>query len=89
VHVTAVCPGFTFTEFHDVTGTRAMVSRLPAFLWMDAPSVARRGFDAVMRGTPVYVPGKVHSTLATLARILPQRLVTAVNRRLSRSYRKV
>ncbi len=29
VHVTAVCPGFTLSEFHDVTGTRAQVSKLP------------------------------------------------------------
>ena len=89
VHVTAVCPGFTFSEFHDVTGTRAMMSRLPAFMWMDAASVARQGFDAVMRGTPVYVPGAINWSLATLARLLPQNMVGAVNRRLSRSYRKV
>ena len=89
VHVTAVCPGFTFSEFHDVTGTREMMSRLPAFMWMDAASVARQGFDAVMRGTPVCVPGAVNWSLATLARLLPPRMVGAVNRRLSRSYRKV
>src|SRR5262249_17469924 len=27
VLVTAVCPGFTYSEFHDVTGTRPLVSR--------------------------------------------------------------
>ena len=48
VHVTAVCPGFTLSEFHDVTGTRAQVSKLPAWMWMDASTVARQGFDAVM-----------------------------------------
>ena len=50
VHVTAVCPGFTLSEFHDVTGTRAQVSKLPSWMWMDAPTVARQGFDAVMDG---------------------------------------
>ena len=47
VHVTALCPGFTLSEFHDVTGTRDQMNRLPRWLWMDAPTVARMGFDAV------------------------------------------
>ena len=29
VHVNALCPGLTYTEFHDVTGTREMVNRVP------------------------------------------------------------
>ena len=29
VHVTALCPGMTFSEFHDVNGMRARVSKLP------------------------------------------------------------
>ncbi len=88
VHVTALCPGFTRSEFHDVTGTREMMSGLPAFMWMDAPTVARQGYDAVMAGKPVHVTGAVNSSIATLVRLLPQGVVSAVNRRLSRSYRK-
>ena len=88
VHVTAVCPGFTLSEFHDVTGTRAMVRRLPSWLWMDAPDVARQGYDAVMAGRPVYVNGRVNTAIAMLARYMPQRLVHAVNRRVGRAYRK-
>jgi short-subunit dehydrogenase len=88
VHVTAVCPGFTYSEFHDVTGTRDVVSRLPSFMWMDAPTVARQGFEAVMAGRPVYVTGRVNSAIALLARLFPYRLVTALNRRISSRYRK-
>ena len=47
VHVTALCPGFTYTEFHDVNGMRARVSKLPTWLWLDADAVARQGLDAV------------------------------------------
>jgi uncharacterized protein len=89
VHVTAMCPGFTHSEFHDVLGTREMMNDMPAFMWMDSPTVARQGFDAVMRGTPITVTGRVNSTIATLVRILPQGVLSAVGRRFSRSYRKV
>ena len=29
VNVTAVCPGFTYSEFHDVTGTRDQMGSVP------------------------------------------------------------
>lgn len=87
VHVTAICPGFTLSEFHDVTGTRPMMSGLPRWMWMDAPTVAQQGFDAVMAGRPVYVAGRVNAAIAMLARYLPHRLVHALNRRVGRSYR--
>ena len=88
VHVTALCPGFTLTEFHDVTGTRAAVSRLPRFLWMDAATVARQGYEGVMAGRPIVINGRVNSAIATLVRVLPQRLVAGAGRRIGRSYRK-
>ncbi len=87
VHVTALCPGFTISEFHDVTGTRPSVSRLPSVMWMDAPAVARDGFDAVMAGTPVYVPGRTNRAIAFVARHTPWVLVQ-VQRRFSWAYRK-
>jgi len=88
VRVTALCPGFTMSEFHDVTGTREQVRQLPNWMWMDAPTVARQGFAAVMQGTPLYVNGRVNRAIALLARYLPQWLVMRVGRRLGRSYRK-
>ena len=87
VHVTAVCPGFTYSEFHDVTGTRATVNKLPKFMWMDSARVAREGFAAVEQGQPVYVTGRVNRTIAFLARTLPQAFVALVNRRAAKSYR--
>lgn len=88
VHVTALCPGFTRSEFHDVTGTRAKVSQLPSWLWMDAPTVARLGFDAVSAGTPVYVTGRLNRAITLLARILPQRVLVALGRRTAHRYRQ-
>jgi short-subunit dehydrogenase len=87
VRVTALCPGFTYSEFHDVTGTRATVSRLPKFMWLDAPTVARLGYDATERGEVIAVTGRVNRTIALLARLLPYRLVSSLNGRSSRAYR--
>lgn len=89
VHVTALCPGFTWSEFHDVTGTREQMNRLPRWIWMDAPTVAREGFTAVMSGKSVYVNGRVNRAIAALVRLLPQRLVESAGRRAGRAYRKV
>jgi hypothetical protein len=88
VFVTAVCPGFTLSEFHDVTGTRDMMNKMPKWIWMDAPTVAQQGFDAVMAGTPIYVNGRVNRTVALLVRYLPQSAIRALGRSLGRSYRK-
>lgn len=88
VHVTALCPGFTLSEFHDVTGTRAQASELPGWLWMDAAAVAREGFDAVMAGAPVHVTGRVNRTIALLSRHLPQSVLVAVGRRTAKRYRR-
>jgi uncharacterized protein len=87
VHVTAVCPGFTLSEFHDVTGTRKTVSKLPSWMWMDAATVARQGYAANARGVPVFINGRVNRAIALLARMLPQRLVSAANGRAGRMYR--
>lgn len=57
VKVSALCPGFTYSEFHDVTGTRAMMSKLPKGLWLQADAVARAGIDGMERGRVIIVPG--------------------------------
>lgn len=88
VHVTALCPGFTYTEFHDVTGTRAQVSTFPRFMWLDAQTVAERGYEAVTRGTPVVVVGRANALMVLLARILPQGIVWGLMRRNSRKFRR-
>lgn len=74
VHATAVCPGFTRSEFHDVTGSRALVSKMPAFMWMDAPTVARQGLDAADAGRAVYVNGRVNRAIKGLFKLMPDAL---------------
>jgi len=78
VHTCAVCPGFTYSEFHDLTGTRDKVSQMPKALWMDAELVAEQGYAAVMAARPVFINGRVNRTIAWLARVMPQGVVRRV-----------
>jgi hypothetical protein len=75
VTTTAVCPGFTLSEFHDVLGNREHMNTLPAWLWMDAPTVARLGLDAAESGVTVFVPGTVNRLIVGLCSILPNALL--------------
>lgn len=88
VHVTAVCPGFTYSEFHDVTGTRDKMNSVPGLMWLDAPRVAREGYDAVMAGDSVVVNGRIYRILLWLNGVLPRRLARWVSGSAGRRYRK-
>lgn len=74
VYCTALCPGLTFSEFHDVMGTRGSVSKLPRFMWMTAEEVAEEGFAAVMEGKSVHVNGLVNQGLSHVMSALPSSL---------------
>ncbi|WP_181720887.1 SDR family NAD(P)-dependent oxidoreductase [Nocardia gipuzkoensis] len=74
IHVTALCPGFTHTEFHDVMGTRDRADHLPRILWQQPDAVVTEGWAAVMKGRPVCVPGTVNKISAAAMKPLPIRL---------------
>ncbi|MBI1197281.1 MAG: SDR family NAD(P)-dependent oxidoreductase [Phenylobacterium sp.] len=72
VHVTALCPGFTYSEFHDVNGTRDLVrAATPSWLWQGAEAVAEAGYRAVEANRAVCVPGAPNKAIAALAKAIP------------------
>ena len=87
VNVTAVCPGFTYSEFHDVTGAREQVSKMPKVMWMTAEQVAEEGYQAVMRNKAVHINGNVNKGIALLAKYLPDQLGLMIMRERSKSFR--
>ena len=89
IHCAALCPGFTWSEFHDANGTREEAGKMPKWVWMDAPPVVKQGIEAVNRGQPVIVPGMANKALATLTRILPEPLVRTIVGGQSRRYRRL
>lgn len=80
VHVTALCPGLTHSDFHAAMGEADRYARIPSWLWMDARTVALHGFDAVMRGDRVAVPGAVNKLAVGLTGVLPAGLVARASR---------
>jgi uncharacterized protein len=79
VHVCALCPGFTFTEFHDVNETRSqMDERTPPWIWMGADEVAAAGYEAAEANRPVCVPGAPNKAMAAAAHLLPDEWVMAL-----------
>src|SRR5262249_37560349 len=68
VTVTTLCPGPTLTDFQ----RRAGVSETPLFrgpLTMDAATVARAGYRAMLRGDGLVVPGIANNVLMQALRI--------------------
>lgn len=79
VTVTALCPGATHTGFSAV----ADLEGTPAFQHFvaDARSVAEEGYDAMLRGKAVIVPGAMNKVaIHGLLRLAPRRLAAKVAR---------
>lgn len=73
IHVTAVCPGATATEFHDVAGNHGT---LAAKMMDTAETVASSALAAMNAGRPVVVTGLLNKPLPFFIRLLPRRLAT-------------
>jgi short-subunit dehydrogenase len=74
VQVTAVCPGFTRTEFHARAGMDDL-SGLPGVAWLAAEDVVRQGLADLARGKTVSVPSTRYRALAGVLRHTPHRLL--------------
>jgi len=81
VSATALCPGFTHTEFHERADLD--VSRLPKALWLEADALVRDCLDDVRARKVVSVPGMQYKVLAGIAQLMPHRLVRAASGRAS------
>jgi len=81
VTVTALCPGFIRTEFHE--RAQMNMTHLPERLWLNAHRVAQDALDDVAAGRAVSVPSLEYSALASLARAAPRPWVRRLSRRMS------
>jgi len=81
IHVSALCPGFTRTEFHQ--RGRMSMKGLPSFMWLDADRLVAKAWSDALKGRAISVPGWQYKVLTFVIGIAPRTLV----RRLGMSVR--
>jgi len=83
VKVTALCPGWVRTEFHERANIH--VGSIPEFMWLDADRVVAECLGDAAAGKVISIPSKRYAVMMTIAEHLPHRLMRAVSRRLTSS----
>ena len=79
VHVMALCPGFTHTDFHASDKLTIMKSNTPKWIWYDADVVIREGLAALEQGKDEYTSGRLYRFLVpVLKQRWTQGLLTAL-----------
>jgi len=81
VTVTALCPGWVRTEFHERADIR--VSKIPGPLWLDADAVVAECLQDVDRGKVISIPSKRYQALIFAARHAPRAIVRAASVKMS------
>lgn len=86
VKVQALCPGFTYSEFHEVVGMDR--TRIPAWLWMKSEDVVDASLAGLDRGKLFVVPGGIYKAVVLLQRLVPKWLHRAGARRYARAMKR-
>jgi len=69
VHVLALCPGFTHTDFHASERLTEMKHGMPKWLWYDADVVVGEGLTALEKGKSEYTSGRLYRFLVPILRL--------------------
>lgn len=73
VIVQALCPGFTYSEFHDTMGVQRE-ARAPRAFWLSPDLVVAASLDGLRTGKLYVVPGWRYKLLTAFATKLPNRV---------------
>ncbi|MEO6122979.1 MAG: SDR family oxidoreductase [Ilumatobacteraceae bacterium] len=80
VHVTALCPGLTKTEFQSVSNSDAYASSYPAFAWIPVEDVAGGGLADVAKGKALSIPGALYKGMSIATGITPRTITRYLSR---------
>jgi hypothetical protein len=90
VHVSALCPGLTYSEFHDVAGSRDKVGeQAPTWLWLGADEVAEAGYEAAEANRPICVTGAPNKAIAAVSKLVPDEWTMALMASQAGRFRKL
>lgn len=81
VTVTAVCPGFTHTNFHERMGMPPGDEGVPGWMWLNARAVVAESLRDAAHGKSVSVPSRRYRAIARLAGLLPDAVTARVGQR--------
>lgn len=73
VKVSALCPGFTRTEFHQ--RGRMSMNSLPNFMWLNSDALVAKSWSDAVKGVAVSVPGWQYKILVIAIKTLPRSVV--------------
>lgn len=76
VKVSALCPGFTRTEFHQ--RGRMSMKGLPAFMWLNSDKLVAKAWKDAVGGKAVSVPGWQYQLLTFVMRNAPRPMVRKI-----------
>ena len=86
ITVTALCPGWVRTEFHDRAGIGK--SSIPNALWLDAEPLVRAALRDIDRGKVISIPTIRYRVLIWLARHAPKSAIRSFSGAISSDRRK-
>lgn len=86
IKVQALCPGFTYSEFHDRIGMDR--GPIPKQLWMTADFVVAESLRAFDRGQLIVIPGWRYKIIVAVMRAVPGSLMRRISAAAARRYRK-
>ena len=71
IFASALCPGFTITEFHQQSGTQDRMDKVPSFMKLSADQVAQEGIDGMFKNKEIVIPGNLNRFLISVLRFFP------------------
>lgn len=86
VGVTALCPGWVRTEFHERAGIKA--HSLPDVVWIDTDVLIRDALRDAEKGKPVSVPSVKWKVAMVVAKFAPKSFLRWFSRKLTASRKK-
>ena len=86
IKVSALCPGFTRTEFHQ--RGRMSMKGLPIFMWLNSDKLVAKAWSDVLKGKAVSIPGWQYQILVFVIQSLPRSIIRKVGMNLRAKQRK-